>query len=121
MPQRWLARHGREEDALITIAWYRKRPVEWTFCQDELTEMLVCVKEEYEGKSLWRQCIAPGNWQRFVIGFRYGESVQSRIFEVADCRVPQHVHSSTILWTGKYQRLHINNLQTNIFPSSAIL
>jgi hypothetical protein len=37
-------------------------------CQDELTETLVTVKEEYEGPSLGQKCVQQGNWQRLLIG-----------------------------------------------------
>jgi hypothetical protein len=67
--QRWLARHGREEESLKTLAWFRKLPMEDIGLQDEFTQILAVVMEERKTKGPLQQCLKKGNRIRFLIAF----------------------------------------------------
>lgn len=69
---RFLARAGRTEAALKTLAWYRRTSVDDFDTRMEMAEIEATIIEEREAREGlgWKEAfLGPGNWIRFVIAF----------------------------------------------------
>lgn len=68
---RWLIYKGRNEEALVNMAWARKRDINDSRVQEEIAEITAAIKEERdatEGASI-KEVWAKGNRKRFGVAF----------------------------------------------------
>jgi hypothetical protein len=68
---RWLATKHRNDEALKSLAWIRKTPIDDPDTQAEFAEIVASVEEEEAvvGGRTWKEAFAPGNRIRFTIAF----------------------------------------------------
>ena len=67
---RWLASIGRKDEALSTLAYYRRLTVDDSEVLHELAEIEAAIREENEarrGLGLREAFFGKGNWPRFLI------------------------------------------------------
>lgn len=83
---RWLATKHRNDEALKSLAWIRKTPMDDPDTLAEYNEIVASVEEEEAvvGGRTWREAFAPGNRIRFFIAFIIFTAQQ------------WHVHSPTV-------------------------
>ncbi len=68
---RWLMKQGRYEEATASLAYMRREDISDPEIMKEIAEIRASIDEELhltEGVT-WKECIAPGNRYRFLIGF----------------------------------------------------
>ena len=68
---RWLAKQGRYEEATASLAYIRREDPTDPEIMKEIAEIRASIEEELaitEGVT-WKECLAPGNRKRFIIGF----------------------------------------------------
>lgn len=69
---RYLARAGKTEAALETLAWYRRTSIDDISTREEMAEIEATIIEEREAREGlgWQEAFfGPGNWIRFLIAF----------------------------------------------------
>ncbi|KAI8298028.1 Quinate permease [Colletotrichum sp. SAR11_59] len=68
---RWLAKHGRNEEALASLAYMRNQPTDDPGVVSEFSEISVScgVDAEAARQSTWKECLKPGVRNRFLLIF----------------------------------------------------
>ncbi|KAF5489847.1 Quinate permease [Colletotrichum siamense] len=68
---RWLAKHGRNEEALASLAYMRNQPIDDPGVVSEFNEITVScgVDAEAARQSTWKECLKPGVRNRFLLIF----------------------------------------------------
>ncbi|KAI8154487.1 Quinate permease [Colletotrichum sp. SAR 10_70] len=68
---RWLAKHGRNEKALASLAYMRNQPIDDPGVVSEFNEITVSCGADAEAarQSTWKECLKPGVRNRFLLIF----------------------------------------------------